>query len=179
MTPWLASELLIGSDIIRTAVSPTWDDIAQLAAIVALRVVIEYTLMHDVKEIKAPNVTDEESTQSYIRGAPDRAFMGSGEIFTVLFVTLGPMNVIKLFAWLSKDADPAFQRQLAVRAFLIATVALVLSAFVGTLLVGKVGHFDWRDCDRRCRSAFPHRRVHVSSFRRYRQTDFSPAGDCE
>lgn len=63
--------------------------------------------------------------------------MGSGEIFTVLFVTLGPMNVIKLFAWLSKDADPAFQRQLAVRAFLIATVALVLSAFVGTLLVGK------------------------------------------
>jgi uncharacterized membrane protein len=43
----LALELLIGGDIIRTAVAPTWNDIGQLAAIVALRVVIEYTLIYE------------------------------------------------------------------------------------------------------------------------------------
>ncbi len=46
----LALELLIGSDIIRTAVSPDWRELGQLAAIVFLRVVIEYTLMHEVEE---------------------------------------------------------------------------------------------------------------------------------
>jgi uncharacterized membrane protein len=46
----LALEFLIGSDIIRTAVSPDWRELGQLAAIVVLRVVIEYTLMHEVDE---------------------------------------------------------------------------------------------------------------------------------
>lgn len=46
----LALELLIGSDIIRTAISPDWRELGQLAAIVVLRVVIEYTLMHGVEE---------------------------------------------------------------------------------------------------------------------------------
>lgn len=46
----LALELLIGSDIVRTAVAPSWTEIGQLAAIVVLRVVINYTLMHDIRE---------------------------------------------------------------------------------------------------------------------------------
>jgi len=46
----LALEVLIGSDIIRTAVSPNWTEIAQLTAVVILRVVINYTLLQDVKE---------------------------------------------------------------------------------------------------------------------------------
>jgi len=45
----LALELLIGSDIIRSAVNPTWVDLAQLAAIVVLRAVINFTLEHDMK----------------------------------------------------------------------------------------------------------------------------------
>jgi uncharacterized membrane protein len=46
----LALELLIGSDIVRTAVAPSWTEIGQLGAIVVLRVVINYTLMHDIRE---------------------------------------------------------------------------------------------------------------------------------
>jgi uncharacterized membrane protein len=47
---WLALslEILIGSDIVRTAVSPNWTDIAQLGAIVALRMIINYTLLQDI-----------------------------------------------------------------------------------------------------------------------------------
>lgn len=50
ISQWLALALdfLIGSDIIRTAVSPDWRELGQLAAIVVLRVVIEYTLMREV-----------------------------------------------------------------------------------------------------------------------------------
>lgn len=43
----LALELLIGSDIIRTAVSPSWLDLAQLAAIIAIRIALEFTLMRE------------------------------------------------------------------------------------------------------------------------------------
>ncbi len=46
----LALELLIGSDVVRTAVSPSWTEVGQLGAIVVLRVVINYTLMYDMKE---------------------------------------------------------------------------------------------------------------------------------
>jgi uncharacterized membrane protein len=46
----LALELLIGADILRTAVTPSWTDIGQLAAIVVLRTLIEYTLARDIKE---------------------------------------------------------------------------------------------------------------------------------
>jgi uncharacterized membrane protein len=46
----LALEFLIGADILRTAVAPSWTDIGQLAAIVILRTLIEYTLARDIKE---------------------------------------------------------------------------------------------------------------------------------
>jgi uncharacterized membrane protein len=46
----LALELLIGSDVVRTAVSPSWTEVGQLGAIVVLRVVINYTLMYDMRE---------------------------------------------------------------------------------------------------------------------------------
>ncbi len=46
----LALEVLIASDIARTAVAPTWNDLGQLGAIVVLRIVINYTLLQDVKE---------------------------------------------------------------------------------------------------------------------------------
>lgn len=46
----LSLELLIGSDVVRTAVSPSWTEVGQLGAIVVLRVVINYTLMYDMRE---------------------------------------------------------------------------------------------------------------------------------
>jgi len=46
----LALELLIASDIIRTAIHPTWVDLGQLATIVVLREMLNFTLNRDIKE---------------------------------------------------------------------------------------------------------------------------------
>ena len=40
---------LVGADIILTAVSPTWEEIGMLAAIVAICIVLNYFLMKDLK----------------------------------------------------------------------------------------------------------------------------------
>jgi uncharacterized membrane protein len=44
----LALEFLLAADILRTAVAPTWTEIGQLAAIVVLRIVINYFLQRDI-----------------------------------------------------------------------------------------------------------------------------------
>ncbi len=43
---------LVGADVVKTAISPTWTDIGQLAAIVVIRVVLNFFLMRDMKEIE-------------------------------------------------------------------------------------------------------------------------------
>jgi uncharacterized membrane protein len=45
----LALELLLAADILRTAISPTWTDIGQLAAIAAIRTFLNYSLSHDLR----------------------------------------------------------------------------------------------------------------------------------
>lgn len=45
----LALELLLGADILVTAVAPTWNDIGKLAAIAAVRTVLNYFLERDLK----------------------------------------------------------------------------------------------------------------------------------
>lgn len=45
----LALELLLGADILVTAVAPSWDDIGKLAAIAAVRTVLNYFLERDLK----------------------------------------------------------------------------------------------------------------------------------
>jgi uncharacterized membrane protein len=51
----LALEFLLAADILRTAISPTWTDIGQLAAIAAIRTFLNYSLSHDLRE--APEMT--------------------------------------------------------------------------------------------------------------------------
>jgi uncharacterized membrane protein len=46
----MALELMIASDIIRTAVNPTWVDLGQLAATIVLRELINVTLRRDIQE---------------------------------------------------------------------------------------------------------------------------------
>ena len=46
----MALELMIASDIIHTAINPSWLDLGQLAAIIVLRELINYTLNRDIKE---------------------------------------------------------------------------------------------------------------------------------
>ena len=45
----LTLELLLGADILVTAVAPTWDDIGKLAAIAAIRTILNYFLEKDLK----------------------------------------------------------------------------------------------------------------------------------
>ena len=45
----LALEFLLGADILRTAVEPTWDEIARLAAIAAIRTALNYFLEREIE----------------------------------------------------------------------------------------------------------------------------------
>lgn len=47
----LSLEFLIGADILRTAISPTWQDIGQLGAIVGIRTVLNFFLTRELKQI--------------------------------------------------------------------------------------------------------------------------------
>jgi uncharacterized membrane protein len=48
----VALELLLGADVLATAVAPSWDDIGKLAAIAALRTGLNYFLGKELKELK-------------------------------------------------------------------------------------------------------------------------------
>lgn len=43
---------LIGSSILKTTVAPTWNDIGQLATIIAIRTTLNYFLTREIKEHK-------------------------------------------------------------------------------------------------------------------------------
>jgi len=45
----LALEFLLAADILRTAISPTWNEIGQLAAIATIRTFLNYSLSHDLR----------------------------------------------------------------------------------------------------------------------------------
>jgi uncharacterized membrane protein len=44
----LALGFLIGASILKTTLAPTWTDIGQLAAIIAIRTILNYFLLHDI-----------------------------------------------------------------------------------------------------------------------------------
>jgi uncharacterized membrane protein len=46
-------ELLLGADVLATAVAPSWDDIGKLAAIAALRTALNYFLEKELKHSKS------------------------------------------------------------------------------------------------------------------------------
>jgi len=46
----VALELLLGADVIATAVAPTWDEIGKLAAIATIRTALNFFLERDLKE---------------------------------------------------------------------------------------------------------------------------------
>lgn len=48
----LSLELLLAADILRTAVAPTWDDIGKLAAIAAIRTILNYFLEKELATIE-------------------------------------------------------------------------------------------------------------------------------
>jgi uncharacterized membrane protein len=54
---WLAValEFLLAADILRTAVAPSWDEIGKLAAIAALRTLLNYFLQQEINRAEARN----------------------------------------------------------------------------------------------------------------------------
>jgi small neutral amino acid transporter SnatA (MarC family) len=70
-------------------------------------------------------------------GAPGREFLGSSEVFIILFVTFGPINFINHFYQMATGVDTKTLVGLAARSASIATVAIVLSAIVGSFMLGK------------------------------------------
>jgi uncharacterized membrane protein len=48
----VALELLLGSDVLATAVAPSWDDIGKLVSIAIIRTALNYFLSRELKEAK-------------------------------------------------------------------------------------------------------------------------------
>ncbi|MFO1313199.1 MAG: MarC family protein [Burkholderiales bacterium] len=61
--------------------------------------------------------------------------LGPGEIFTIFFITIGPLKLLGPFVQRTHGLEDAVVRQIAVRAFLIATVAAIAGGFLGATLL--------------------------------------------
>jgi multiple antibiotic resistance protein len=61
--------------------------------------------------------------------------VGAGEIFTLFFVTLGPLKLLGPYAKLTRGLDRTSRRQLALRAIVIAALAALAGGFLGTRLL--------------------------------------------
>ena len=58
----LGLQFELAADIVRSAISPTWSDIGQLAAIAAIRTVLNYFLERDIKEFQESLQPEPEAT---------------------------------------------------------------------------------------------------------------------
>lgn len=59
----------------------------------------------------------------------------SSFIFTISFLTLGPIKIIPPFARLTAKADPKFKKDVAIKAAIVATVICLLIAILGRGMV--------------------------------------------
>jgi uncharacterized membrane protein len=74
----LSLEFLLGADILRTAVEPTWDEIGRLAAIAAIRTALNYFLQREIAEDarmlrRDPEIVREVVASTALRDAQTRA----------------------------------------------------------------------------------------------------------
>jgi small neutral amino acid transporter SnatA (MarC family) len=63
--------------------------------------------------------------------------IGPSEIFTIFFVTLGPLKTLGPFVKRTHGLDDRVVRQIAVRAFLIAVPAIVIGSLIGQRVLDK------------------------------------------
>ena len=57
----LALEFQVAADILRTAATPTWTDLGQLAAVIVLRTVLNYALRQEIAESAARTAAGPDS----------------------------------------------------------------------------------------------------------------------
>jgi multiple antibiotic resistance protein len=60
-----------------------------------------------------------------------------GQVFTLFFVTLGPLKLLGPFLQQTRDLDAIAMRAIAVRVFAIGLVAIVIAGYLGTSLAVK------------------------------------------
>jgi uncharacterized membrane protein len=62
----VALELMLGADVLATAVAPSWDELGKLAAIAVIRTALNYFLERELKHIKQVKLTTykEENTRA-------------------------------------------------------------------------------------------------------------------
>jgi uncharacterized membrane protein len=68
----LSLEFLLGADILRTAVEPSWDEIGRLAAIAAIRTALNYFLQREIAEDARMLRRDPEIMREVLASAPLR-----------------------------------------------------------------------------------------------------------
>lgn len=61
------------------------------------------------------------------------------QVFTFLFLMLGPIKIIGPFANITKGADPVLTRQIALRATLFSSLALLFAAMLGERALSSYG----------------------------------------
>jgi multiple antibiotic resistance protein len=61
------------------------------------------------------------------------------QVFTFLFLMLGPFKIIGPFAKITQNATPALTRKIAFRAILLSTIALLLAAVMGENILSNFG----------------------------------------
>jgi multiple antibiotic resistance protein len=61
------------------------------------------------------------------------------QIFTFLFLMLGPFKVVGPFAKITERAEPRLARRIALRATLVSSVALLLAAVLGQSTLSRYG----------------------------------------
>jgi len=61
------------------------------------------------------------------------------QIFTFLFLMLGPFKIVVPFAQITKDSDAKFARKLAFRAILFSLAALAIAALLGNTVLSRFG----------------------------------------
>jgi len=57
------------------------------------------------------------------------------QIFAFLFLMLGPFKIIGPFTKITQGADPLLIRQIAFRAIIFSSIALLLAAFLGARIM--------------------------------------------
>ena len=61
--------------------------------------------------------------------------IGPGEVFTLFFVTLGPLKVLGPFAQQTRGLEPAALRGVALRVFVLSLAALAMGGWIGRSLL--------------------------------------------
>jgi multiple antibiotic resistance protein len=101
--------------------------------LVALLVLVGLPMLGLATTVSAQEVTESAT------GQPQSVTFSLGEIFTFLFLTLGPLKLLGPFASMTRGHNAPFKRRLAVRGTMIAVLAILFASTSGVSTLRKWG----------------------------------------